>query len=144
MDAYTAVRLLADVHDQPGWEHYAGALDAGTIRLTLTFPMRDSSREYAPAGYPVRGTGMPQFDIAVADLDEMGLYRAFADAEIDAVTHEIREFLRVGTDYWAPFHPHRREGTRRWHGEDVSRATAAHDLYFGNPDMQAAMGGTGR
>lgn len=95
-----------------------------TIIVKIEYPVIDSSRhnwatkigDEQPDGN-VKDTFFvkAEFPVMVGCCDDdVDLYREFLRlvALIDA--HEAREALRVKPTNWAPFHPHRIDGMRRW------------------------------
>lgn len=126
MDVASALTLLNTVVYKPGW--HIEATDhtnrfEGSVRVVLHYPARNSNRDCAPK-YRDRVDTYATFAMIVSDCDDCGIYRRLLDAIICVETHEAREFLRVAPTMWAPFHPHRVDGMRRWGDPD-------RDLMFG-------------
>jgi hypothetical protein len=124
----SAVELVNQLVFKPGWT--ISATDhakrfEGTILVRVDYPARNSNRDQADTGYPEEIMTYATFPIVVADCDDTALYRAVVNMLCEIETHEIREFLRVAPTNWAPFHPHRVDGMRRWGGD------IRHDLQFG-------------
>jgi len=122
MDAATAAEKINAVHFMPGWDFeampapgYAGAADA--VRMRVLIDTHNSNRECALAGYPASTeiTVAPEtaFD-AGALRSEDELYALLIKWAQEVFEHEAREFLRVGEDMDAPFHPHKDSGNARW------------------------------
>ncbi len=113
---------------RPGWT--IAATDhqnryEGAIKVRIDYPAQSTDREEARGGYTHEITTYATFPIIVADCpDETALYRRVIDAILKIEAHEAREYFRVQPTYWAPFHPHRIDGMRRW-------GDAESDLVFG-------------
>lgn len=118
MKVTTAMALINGLIYKPGWtievESYCHRFEE-SIKITLCCDTYRSEREEAAEGYPSPIRPRASFVIMVGDkTDDCSLYRAVLDKIIEYETHEAREFLRVGTTLWAPFHPHQTEGSKRW------------------------------
>lgn len=126
MNVESALQLVAQLMYKPGWrfeaEDHRNRFE-GSIKVTIHYPARNSDKELAPA-YAVEIDTYASFPVIVEDTDDLGLYRRIVDKLIEIETHEIREFLRVAPTCWAPFHPHRIDGMKRW-------GTVHSDLLFG-------------
>ncbi|MER5698902.1 hypothetical protein ACWDBO_44890 [Streptomyces mirabilis] len=118
MEVRSAVQLIQQLQYKPGW-----TLDAedstnrfeGTVKVRFVFPAYHSERELAEQGYPKMTEGSwAEFRIVVSDCDDTELYRRVLGKIMEIELHEAREFLRVLPTYWAPFHPHRVDGMKRW------------------------------
>lgn len=130
MEVKSAIDIVNALVYKPGWDISAcdntGRFE-GTIKITVAYPARQSEREDAPAGYQheIEGGAKASFAVVVADCaDDVALYRRIIETVIAIEVHEAREFLRVRPTYWAPFHPHRVDGMKRW-------GTLESDLKFG-------------
>lgn len=127
MEIPSAIHLVNSLIFMPGWkftaEDHRNRFE-GAIRVRIDYPALNSDRSEAANGYPTPITTYAAFPVIVADCDDTCLYRKIMDAIICIQTHEAREFLRVSGTYWAPFHPHRIDGIRRW-GNEIT------DLQFG-------------
>jgi hypothetical protein len=132
----SACELINQLCYKPGWKFTASDHTnrfESSIKVRIDYPALNSNREQAADGYqdeiPVT---YAEYPILVDDLDDMGLYRVVVDIITDIETHEAREFLRVCPTYWAPFHPHRAEGMRRWRDtEGITRDHILEDQRFG-------------
>lgn len=125
----SAVQLINSLVYKPGWTFMANSHTnrfEGTVKVLVTYPALNSDREDAPDyNSPIEPDGArASFPIIVSDLDDTGIYRAILDIIVKIETHEAREFLRVEPTMWAPFHPHRIEGMKRFGDVDG-------DLAFG-------------
>lgn len=122
----TAIDLVNDLIYKPGWKLTATDHTKrfeGTVLLRIDYPARASEREEAPE-YAREITTYATFPVIVRDCDNEALYRKILECIFDIEMHEAREFLRVQPSMWAPFHPHRIDGMKRW-------GDVAHDLKFG-------------
>lgn len=124
----SAVELVKALVFIPGWHisarDYSSRFE-GCIAVDFVYPAQRSERELAPTYLEeVPNGARASFPIPVADLDDIGLYRAVLDRIIEIQLHEAREFLRVAPTYWAPFHPHRADGMARY-------GSVSSDLTFG-------------
>ncbi|MEU5930011.1 hypothetical protein AB0L49_36300 [Streptomyces antimycoticus] len=118
METKSAVELIHQLDYKPGWsitaEDYTRRFE-GTVMVMFVFPAFHSDRHLAPEGYPSHtDASYAKFTIMVSDCDDITLYRRVLEKIIEIETHEAREFLRVRPTYWAPFHPHRTDGMKRW------------------------------
>lgn len=107
-----------------------------TVCVHVSIDAKRSERELAPEGYPedVPGGARSSFPIAVGDIEDgdgalAALTYRVITALVTATTHEIREFVRVKPTYWAPFHPHRLDGIKRWSKAQHTDPSA--DFLFG-------------
>lgn len=128
MRVETAIALIENLVYKPGWtfevESYCHRFEE-SVKVTVCCDTYRSEREEAADGYPSPIRPRASFCILVGDLDnDVDLYRALMDTIVCYETHEAREFLRVKPTLWAPFHPHRVDGQKRW-------GTQAADLTFG-------------
>lgn len=115
MDKKTALDFFNTLHFMPGWSFDAFALSESMLAVQAGIETVNSNRDQALQGYPqhvVLGRR------AMIYLDEYETEDDLAEAVFawlyEILTHEAREFLRVGPDMRAPFHPHRPEGERAW------------------------------
>ena len=119
MRVESAVELVNHLIYKPGWnitaKDHRNRFE-GAIQVRIEYPARNSNREKAAKGYPeeIPGGTYAEFPVIVEDCDDTGLYRKIINKIIDIEAHEAREFLRVEPTCWAPFHPHRIDGMKRW------------------------------
>jgi len=121
MEVETALKLVNEgVIFLPNWEviaedHTDRFGDAICVKFNIT-DARRSEREFAPGYTEVVPNGArARFPIYVGDIHEpTELLGRVLDAALDNFAHEAREFLRLQPTGWAPFHPHRDDGIRRW------------------------------
>lgn len=128
MEVKSALALINSLIYKPGWsivaEDHTNRFE-GTVKLIISYPARQSEREDAAKGYPVEINPSATFPITVTDCeDDTELYRKIIGAIAQLEIHEAREFLRVHPTNWAPFHPHRVDGMKRW-------GSVEEDLRFG-------------
>lgn len=103
----------------PGWnftaEDYCHRFE-DTVRCTVHYPAVQTNRADAHEGYLCVIEAVASFVIVTGDCrDEVDLLRCLLDGAIMKVhEHESREGLRLRPSYWAPFHPHKVGGMRRW------------------------------
>ena len=115
----TAIQLINDLVLKPGWAVTAEDNTKrfeGTVKLNVTYVAANTDREHAP-GYAdtVPGGARASFQLPVSAFDnDVELYRAILMVMLDIEQHEWREFLRVRSTLWAPFHPHHLDGMERW------------------------------
>ncbi len=128
MNVATAIALVNQIIYRPGW--VIEAVDhtnrfEGAIQVCIGYPSRNSNRDQADAGYPEKIDTRAIFPVVVGECeDQTALYRLVIDRIIEIEVHEAREFFRIAPTDWAPFHPHRADGMRRWGTPDA-------DLMFG-------------
>ncbi|MFF4257929.1 hypothetical protein ACFY1L_42775 [Streptomyces sp. NPDC001663] len=133
MENASAIELIHRVIYKPGWSFKARDhvnRFEGTVVVRVNYPARNSNRDQANGGYPEEITAYAEFPIVVKDSTDEDLYAALLRVISSIEEHESREFLRVHPTGWAPFHPHRVDGMRRWaarHG----KADVLADLQFG-------------
>lgn len=119
MEISSAVALVNQLVYRPGWtieaEDYSNRFE-GSIMVKFTFPAFHTEREHAAKGYPSHtDSSWAKFPVIVSDCttdDE--LYFKILQEIGRLEMHEAREFLRVQPTMWAPFHPHRVDGMKRW------------------------------
>lgn len=115
MDVRTAVDLINGIHFMPGWRISAERWGINSIRVTCEVDTVNSDRENALRGYPEQITLNPSIIIMplqISSADE--LYAGILGWISELFLHEAREFLRVGPNMEAPFHPHKAEGDARF------------------------------
>ncbi|MBM0256376.1 hypothetical protein [Micromonospora sp. 4G55] len=126
MEVKSALDLVNAIIYKPGWrisaEDHTRRFE-GAIVVRIDYPARASERDEAP-DYEREINTYATFPLIVADCDDVGIYRRIVDKLIAIETHEIREFFRIQPTRWAPFHPHRIDGMKRWGDPDG-------DLQFG-------------
>lgn len=128
----SAVELINNLIYKPGWTFTATEHDKrfeGTILLRIDYPARNSNRDQAEAGYPEVINTYATFPMVVQDCTDEDLYFKVLKIIEKIEMHEAREFLRVNPTHWAPFHPHRVDGMRRW--AERTGSTMDADLQFG-------------
>lgn len=113
----SAMQLIENLVYKPQWKF--SAVDhtsrfEGMIKVRIDYPARNSNRDTAPLFEDDIPVTYATFSIIVSDCDEVALYKRLIDAIVEIEAHEAREFLRVAPTYWAPFHPHRIDGMKRW------------------------------
>jgi hypothetical protein len=116
METRTAVTLANAVIYKPGWRFTAREHEnfEGTIVLRVDYPARNTNRDQAP-DYPDEFDAAAEQPIVVADCpDDTTLYFRVLTVVLRIETHEARESLRVTPTMWAPFHPHKIDGMKRW------------------------------
>lgn len=133
MDVSSAVELVNNsLVYKPGWtftatDHTDRFED--TIVVRVDYPARNSNRDQAEGEYPQEITTYASFPLVVKDCDDESLIFQLLQAIGRIEMHEAREFLRVKPTMWAPFHPHRADGMRRWSARTGDRLVD--DLQFG-------------
>lgn len=132
----TALSLINNELAYPvGWEifaedHRKRFEESVCIHVNIT-DARKSEREEAPEYKAiVPGGARAKFVVPVGDVESIEdlVFRVIL-AILEDFTHEVREFVRVKSTNWAPFHPHKIDGIKRWsaaHGTDPFR-----DYLFG-------------
>lgn len=122
----SAIGLAESLVYKPGWNFTAtdhSKRFEGTVLLRIDYPARASERTEAPE-YDRLIQTYAEFPMVVQDCDDVSLYRKILDHIMEIELHEAREFLRVNPTMWAPFHPHRIDGMKRF-------GTLTEDLKFG-------------
>jgi len=112
----SAIELVNQLVFIPGWSFTATDHTKrfeGTILVRVDYPARASERTEAP-GYDREITTYATFPIVVSECDDASVYHKVLRAIVEIQEHEAREFLRVQPTMWAPFHPHRVDGMKRW------------------------------
>ncbi|MGW7514154.1 hypothetical protein ACWGJ2_00980 [Streptomyces sp. NPDC054796] len=134
METASAIELIQDVIYKPGWsftarDHTQRFED--TVVVRVDYPARNSNRDQAKAGYPQTITTYAEFPLVVKNFTNEDLYASLLKTIISIEEHEAREFLRVLPTDWAPFHPHRVDGMRRWAARNGEGGDVLADLQFG-------------
>lgn len=127
MRVESALHLIAELAYKPGWKFeavdYRNRFE-DAVMVKVTYPAQRSEREEAAEGYPTEIAPYASFVFVVGDCNEVTLYRRILEVIMKIELHEAREFLRVSGTLWAPFHPHRIDGMKRW-------GDMENDLLFG-------------
>ncbi|WP_433463933.1 hypothetical protein [Spirillospora sp. CA-128828] len=117
MEIESAIRLIGNLIYKPGWvfeaKDYSNRFE-GAIAIRIEYPAFQSERADAAKGYPNEIRPYATFPVVVDDCDDVSLYRLVLTHIMEIEEHEAREFLRVEPTMWAPFHPHRADGMRRF------------------------------
>lgn len=128
MQATTAVELLNTGMIYPpdvqitaeDWTHRF----EDSVRITVNLPgAKYSDRQYAPDYSVDNTTGTQAFVVPVGTCDIFSLAGCVLDLIGRVREHEDREFLRLRSTGWAPFHPHKTDGINRW-AERTGRSPA--------------------
>lgn len=117
MDTNTAIDLIKEVAYLPGWQFEATDHSnrfEGTISLKITYPAVETNRKEAREGYPVENRPYATFPLMVHGMCTEDLYYALGNVLMKVYEHEMREGLRIKPTFWAPFHPHKIDGIKRW------------------------------
>lgn len=115
MDNETATKIVNDLHFMPGWRFRAENPGGETIFAMVLIDTYNSNKDQALLGYPQEVILERAALIRPAEYDTPDdLYEALFSWIYEVITHEAREFFRVGAGMRAPFHPHRPEGERAW------------------------------
>lgn len=128
MNTDSALGLINQIIYRPGWvitaEDFTHRFE-GTITVKIEYPSQSTDRVEAAGGYATPIVAHATFSLVVGDLnDDTALYRSVLTKILAIEAHEAREFFRVEPTSWAPFHPHRIDGMKRWGQPDT-------DLTFG-------------
>lgn len=137
MQVSTAVELIHTLIFFPGFEFKAADHTdrfEGSVRVRVEYDAWNTNRETVTDGhYTEQIRTYAEFPIMVEDVaDEHVLYRRLMGCLMRLYEHEAREALRVRGTQWAPFHPHRVGGMRRWLAtSDDEAADLLGDFTFG-------------
>jgi hypothetical protein len=133
MNVSSAVELINNsLVYKPGWtftatDHTNRFED--TVVVRVDYPARNSNRDQAEGGYVEEIMTYASFPLVVRDCTDEDLIFQILTAIGKIEMHEAREFLRLAPTAWAPFHPHRVDGMRRWSERTGDRLVD--DLQFG-------------
>jgi hypothetical protein len=133
MNVSSAVELINNsLVYKPGWtftatDHTNRFED--TVVVRVDYPARNSNRDQAEGGYTEEIMTYASFPLVVRDCTDEDLIFQILTAIGKIEMHEAREFLRLTPTAWAPFHPHRVDGMRRWSERTGDRLVD--DLQFG-------------
>jgi len=116
----SAVELINNLVFKPGWtiaaEDHTNRFE-GCVVVKITYLAANSDRDNARNGFvdQVLPTARASFVLMVATCQTVeDLCRMILGLIARIDSHEAREFLRVRPTMWAPFHPHRDDGMKRW------------------------------
>lgn len=133
MEIRSALDLINSLAYKPGWlfaaEDHSNRFE-GTVKVTIHYPAQNSNRDKAEEGYPESIMTYACFPLVVAEcaaVEDLVFQILTAIGRIEM--HEAREFLRVEPTLWAPFHPHRVDGMKRWAARTGEPLVS--DLQFG-------------
>jgi len=119
MEVQTAIRLIELVVYKPDWtidvEDGTNRYEGG-VKVRITAPSRRTEREEAANGFPTEIMPYADFMLQVGSVQTPAelMTLLFTEAIMRFELHEAREFFRVLPSYWAPLHPHREDGMKRW------------------------------
>jgi hypothetical protein len=112
MDYTTANKIMAEIHLRRDWTLVWHRVTATTMFVEIK-GIVDNSSDYPR--YERKSIATTEF---VMHLDQlrtpMDLIDLIMAQLLVAARHEEREFLRVGPNWVAPFHPHTPLGQRNW------------------------------
>lgn len=112
MDYTTANKIMAEIHLRKDWALVWHRVDANTMFVEIT-GIVDNSSDYPR--YERKSIATTEF---VMHLDKLRTAMDLLDLVMTqllvAARHEEREFLRVGPEWVAPFHPHTPLGQKNW------------------------------
>jgi|SRR5579862_1211207 len=117
MEVTTAMALIDNLVYFPGWEFETTdhcKRFEGSITVKVTYPSFETNRKEATEGYPVENKPYATFPIMVHGMSADDLHYAMGHIIMSIYEHEMREALRIKPTFWAPFHPHRIDGIKRW------------------------------
>jgi hypothetical protein len=126
MEPLSATELIDTLVYKPDWKFDATISDRyeGAVQVRVAYPAKRFNRADAP-DYTTDLDAVASVTILCGDCpDDTSLYRKLIDFLLTIEEHESREALRVRPTMWAPFHPHRQDGIKRW-------GSPARDLTFG-------------
>ncbi len=115
MDAREAARWINnEFHYKPGWTITAVSdlyLGLGMI-VRFGFSTVNSDRQYALQGYPKALDGLVETYLETWTIED---YKQLRNDVVGFIVqlelHEVWEFVRIGKEMEAPFHPHKDECT---------------------------------
>ena len=122
MKVSTANSLISQLTLKPDWriETWQNYRFEDSLTMQVSYPAFNYNRENASQGYehyPIEASA--SFNLMVGDIDEdVDLYLMVMSKLMEIEQHEWREALRVAPTFWAPFHPHRMDGMKRWGSPD--------------------------
>ena len=133
MDVRSAIDLIGQLTYKPGWtftaEDHTSRFE-GTITVRIDYPAYNSNRDQAEGGYAESIMTYAVFPLVVSECASVtDLVFCLLEAIGRIEMHEAREFLRVAPTMWAPFHPHRVDGMKRW--SERTGEPMVSDLQFG-------------
>lgn len=117
MEVESAMALINDLTYFPGWEFEVSdhcKRFEGSVTVKVTYPSFETNRKEASEGFPVENHPYATFPLMVHGMTAEDLYYAMGHILMSIYEHEMREALRVKPTFWAPFHPHRIDGIKRW------------------------------
>lgn len=118
MDAQTAISLIEAIVYKPGYRLVGESFEhrfEGTVKVTVSYDAPNYNREHAPNYTVPAPNPSAAFHITVADFhNDVDLYRCLLERLLKVEEHEAREAFRVAPTNWAPFHPHKVDGMKRW------------------------------
>lgn len=141
MRVETATALIGGLIYKPDWKFTVTDNTnrfEDSVVVRVDYPCVNSDRAYAQMGYPETepedrelangtvvkaGTPTIRWDgtanaskvFMLGEVkDDIALYYVLAKFIMCIEEHEMREFLRVQSTLWSPFHPHREDGIERW------------------------------
>jgi len=137
MQVETARALIESIVYKPEWDmevfDHTNRFESA-ITVKVTYPALETNRDMARIGYPIQNRPYATFPLMIADMDDTQLYRAIACIFLRIEEHEMREYFRIRSTYWAPFHPHHIDGIKRWNATQnvpAEIASLTYDLQFG-------------
>lgn len=120
MNPTTACRIInQNIVFAPGWEFEAVDFSErfeDAVCVNVSYPAVETNRDEAEVGYQRDVIAHAKFCILVGMCkDQVDLCRCIVTDVIQPIMlHEAREMLRMAPTFWAPFHPHKIDGMKRW------------------------------
>lgn len=136
MSAAQAADVINGVVYKPGWLIQATPWTErhqDAVKVHFEYPAYNSSQ---PPYFPEAITARADFGLLAGDCpDSTVLLAKLLGLILMVEEHEAREFLRIGPDHDAPFHPHRRDGIARWASGAHRHAIPTHEQLMVSRDL---------
>lgn len=110
-------KLVERVTYKRGWQIFALADWANSYSLTLVLEAVVENSSRSRYGQPVRAGHVKVIDTRNIETETDALNEVL-NFIIEQEIHEAREFLKVGSTYRAPFHPHTEEGKKNFENRE--------------------------
>ena len=140
MTPETAITIInSSLVPPPGWTLVASDYthrQEATVKVDVSYQAHQTSRDYVDLdgqpGWRLEWiTAKAAFTIVIDDVNDVAdlVGRILIHVVRPIREHEDRETFRLAPTGWAPFHPHKADGQRRWSA--LTGASVRDDLGFG-------------
>lgn len=130
MDAYTAEKIVSELHFMPTWQFTSLHLSSNMVIVSAVWDTVNSNQDQAMQDYPERITLQREVMVYTNEYETEEEFKAMLFTWLMEIQfHESREFFRFGEKRQAPFHPHRPDTNRAFTDLVAGNVNPMHGTY---------------